>query len=233
MAIPEDLVNNLKQYFLQQTELYGDELAVSKDVLLQSIQQKKQERSDLMQMHEEIKNCQKCPLGRTRHHVVFGAGREDADIMLIGEAPGADEDRIGEPFVGRAGQLLTKILKAINLDRNDVFISNILKCRPPGNRDPLPYEIEQCEPYLIRQLELIQPKFILTLGRIAAQTLLKTTQSLGRLRGKVHEYHGVRLIATYHPAALLRYPHYKTDTWQDVQLLRSLYDEMREQNRLN
>ena len=224
MAIPQDLVNNIERYFLQQIELCGDELAVRRDVLAESTLA---EKSGLMQMYDEIKDCQKCPLGRTRQHLVFGAGNENADIMLIGEAPGADEDRIGEPFVGRAGQLLNKILKAINLNREDVFIGNILKCRPPGNRDPLPHEVEQCEPYLMRQLELIQPKLILALGRIAAQTLLKTTQPLGALRGKVHDYHGVKLVVTYHPAALLRYPQYKAGTWEDVQLLRRLYDEVK------
>lgn len=226
MAIPSNFIDNLEQYLRQQIELCGDELALPKPHLYDMSEQTGEHRSALELMFHKMKDCQKCALGQTRQHLVFGAGNENADIMLIGEAPGADEDRIGEPFVGKAGQLLNKILKAIDLRREQVYMGNILKCRPPLNRDPLPYEVEQCEPYLLRQIEIIRPKLILALGRIAAQTLLKTTQSLGALRGKVHDYHGVKLIATYHPAALLRYPQYKADTWEDVQLLRKLYDEM-------
>jgi DNA polymerase len=144
--------------------------------------------------------------------------------MLIGEAPGAEEDRIGKPFVGRAGQLLNRMLKAIEFEREDVYIGNILKCRPPANRDPLPDEIAMCKPYLCKQIELIKPDFILALGRIAAQALLQTTQSLGRLRQQVHTFEGVKLLATYHPAALLRFPQYKEKTWQDLQLIKKLYD---------
>jgi DNA polymerase len=145
--------------------------------------------------------------------------------MLIGEAPGRDEDLSGVPFVGRAGQLLNKILEAIRFKREDVYIANIVKCRPPNNRDPLPSEVEKCEPYLKKQIDIIQPKFILALGRIAGQTLLRTNASLTQLRGKVHNYHGIKLIVTYHPAALLRNPHWKRPAWEDVQFLRKLYDE--------
>jgi uracil-DNA glycosylase family 4 len=144
----------------------------------------------------------------------------------VGEAPGADEDAKGEPFVGRAGQLLNKILEAIRFKREDVFICNILKCRPPNNRDPLPEEIGHCEPYLWKQLEIIKPKMILCLGRIAGQSLLKTNETLGSLRGKFHDYRGVKLMVTYHPAALLRNPNWKQPTWEDVQLFRKEYDSM-------
>jgi DNA polymerase len=147
--------------------------------------------------------------------------------VLIGEAPGADEDAQGEPFVGRAGQLLNKILEAIQFKREDVYICNILKCRPPNNRDPQPEEIHACEPHLWKQIELIQPKLILCLGRISAQVLLKTNASLTELRAKVHNYRGIPMMVTYHPAALLRNPHWKRPTWEDVQKFRKLYDELK------
>ena len=158
---------------------------------------------------------------------MFGVGNPNAEVVLIGEAPGADEDAQGEPFVGRAGQLLNKILEAIHFKREEVYICNILKCRPPNNRDPLPEEVEQCEPYLWKQLELIKPKIILCLGRISAQVLLKTTDTLTKLRESVHDYRGIPLIVTYHPAALLRNPNWKRPAWEDVQKLRKMYDEMK------
>ena len=179
----------------------------------------------LATLNQMICTCQKCPLGSTRTKFVFGVGNPQADIVVIGEAPGADEDAKGEPFVGAAGQLLNKILAAINLQREDVFICNILKCRPPGNRTPERAEVEQCEPYLLRQLDLIKPKFILALGLTAANTLLNRKARMGELRGTVHDYHSIRMIVTYHPAALLRNPQWKRSTWEDVQMLRRLYDE--------
>ncbi len=167
---------------------------------------------------QAIKSCQKCPLSRTRNRLVFGVGDPRADLVLVGEAPGADEDMKGEPFVGRAGQLLDKILAAVEMERGDnVYIANILKCRPPNNRDPLPSEVAECEPHLVKQLQLLQPKLILALGRIAAQTLLKTKDPLSKLRGRLHDYHGVPLMVTFHPAALLRNPQWKRPTWEDVQ----------------
>jgi DNA polymerase len=184
------------------------------------------ELQDLGQLNSAICTCQKCPLGVTRTKFVFGVGNPNADLVLVGEAPGADEDQQGEPFVGRAGQLLNKILEAINFKRDEVFICNILKCRPPNNRDPLPEEVASCEPYLWKQLELIRPKLILCLGRIAAQVLLKTNGSLSSMRGKVHDYRGIRLMVTYHPAALLRNPNWKRPAWEDVQQVRKLYDEL-------
>jgi uracil-DNA glycosylase family 4 len=183
--------------------------------------------TNLAQLNEMICTCTKCPLGHTRTKFVFGVGNPNADVVLIGEAPGADEDAQGEPFVGRAGQLLNKILEAINFKREEVYICNILKCRPPNNRDPHPDEIEACEPHLWKQLELINPKLILCLGRVSAQALLRTTASLTALRGKVHDYRGIKLMVTYHPAALLRNPNWKRPTWEDVQQFRTLYDEMK------
>lgn len=178
-------------------------------------------------LNEQICTCQKCPLGKTRTKFVFGVGNPDADVVVVGEAPGADEDAKGEPFVGRAGQLLNKILEAIQFKREEVFICNILKCRPPNNRDPLPEEVDACEPHLWKQLEILKPKIILCLGRIAGQTLLRTTDTLGSLRGKVHDYRGIPLMVTYHPAALLRNPNWKKPTWEDVQQFRKLYDDMK------
>ncbi|MEW6413396.1 MAG: uracil-DNA glycosylase [Candidatus Zixiibacteriota bacterium] len=173
-----------------------------------------------------ICNCQLCSLGATRNKFVYGVGNPDADLMFIGEAPGADEDRLGEPFVGRAGQLLDKILAAIQLSRQQVYIANILKCRPPNNRDPLPEEMEKCFPYLDEQIHLIKPKLICALGRVAAQALLKTSAPLGKLRKNWHSYEGIPMLITYHPAALLRFPTYKKDTWEDMQMLKARLDSL-------
>lgn len=176
---------------------------------------------------EAIKNCPKCKLlALKRKQVVFGYGNPNADVVVVGEAPGADEDEQGKPFVGRAGKLLTDILKAINFTREEIFICNILKCRPPENRNPLPDEIVNCEPYLFKQLEMIKPKLILAVGTFAAQTLLNSKEPLGKMRGKFHTYKGIKMMVTYHPAALLRNPNWKRPTWEDVQLFRSEYDKM-------
>jgi DNA polymerase len=172
----------------------------------------------LAEIAAHVATCTRCPLYATALHPVPGEGNPDADFMCVGEAPGATEDETGRPFVGAAGQLLTKILAAIGLTREDVFIANVLKHRPPGNRNPLPNEVAACSPYLIRQIEIVKPKVILALGTFAAQTLLDTKTPLGKLRGEVHRYHGVPLIVTYHPAALLRNPSWKRPTWEDVQL---------------
>jgi DNA polymerase len=181
--------------------------------------------ASLEQLQERIGDCQRCAISGQRRNLVFGAGNPAADIVLIGEAPGYNEDQQGMPFVGEAGQLLSKILAAIQLQREEVYICNLLKCRPTDNRDPLPGEVQNCLPFLEKQLELIQPAFILCLGRFAAQTMLQSTLPLSQLRGRVHVWRSARLIVTYHPAALLRYPKFKPETWQDVQLLRRLYDE--------
>ena len=184
-----------------------------------------QRREELKAVWQQATGCQRCPqLAATRKTVVFGSGNADADLMFVGEAPGANEDAQGVPFVGQAGQLLTKIIEAINLKREDVFIVNVLKHRPPGNRNPLPEEVTACSPYLVRQIELVRPKVILALGTFAAQTLLETKLGIGKLRGQIHRYYGVPLIVTYHPAALLRNPSWKRPTWEDVQLARRILD---------
>jgi DNA polymerase len=178
------------------------------------------------ELNAGICRCQKCPLGATRTNFVFGVGNPHATLMVIGEAPGADEDAQGEPFVGRAGQLLNKILEAINFKREDVYICNILKCRPPENRKPQSEEVGQCIPYLRKQIELVKPRLILCLGLTAAENLLNTTESLGKLRGRVMKYEGIPLMVTYHPAALLRNPNWKRPAWEDVQAARKLHDEL-------
>ena len=167
-------------------------------------------------LKQKTLSCTACDLCKTRKNVVFGSGDPHAKLMVIGEAPGENEDKQGEPFVGAAGQLLTNMLKAIGFDRKDVYIANILKCRPPNNRDPLPHEVEKCTPYLKQQIAFIKPKAILVLGRIAAHFLLNTDESLTRLRGKDFEYEGIPLVLTYHPAYLLRVPAEKRAAYQDL-----------------
>jgi uracil-DNA glycosylase family 4 len=164
-----------------------------------------------------ICQCQKCPLGKTRNHFVFGSGNPEARVLFVGEAPGADEDAQGLPFVGKAGQLLTKIIESTKaFKRQDVFIANVLKCRPPGNRTPQPEEVEQCGPYLEEQIKIIQPLLIMALGASAAQALLKTKDAVGKLRNRWHDLGGIPLRVTYHPAALLRFEGYKKDVWEDM-----------------
>jgi uracil-DNA glycosylase len=171
-----------------------------------------------------VSTCTLCSLYRDAKNPVPGEGNPNADLMCVGEAPGATEDELGRPFVGQAGQLLDKILAAIKLARSDVYICNVLKHRPPGNRNPMPDEVQACSPFLLRQIELIQPRVIVAFGTFAAQTLLNTREGIGKLRGKVHRYYGVPLVVTYHPAALLRNPGWKRPTWEDVQLARKLLD---------
>jgi DNA polymerase len=179
---------------------------------------KKEEQ--LTKICQDMANCRLCQLAKTRHNLVFGDGNSNAQIVFVGEAPGADEDEQGLPFVGRAGQLLTDIIvKGMKLDRKDVYICNILKCRPPGNRNPLPDEMSKCEPFLKKQLQIISPKIICALGTFAAQTLLKTNIPISALRGRFHSYEGIKLMPTYHPAYLLRNPSAKKPVWEDVQMI--------------
>ncbi len=180
----------------------------------------------LDELNNLIKNCSKCELHKNRNNFVFGSGNPDADVMVIGEGPGAEEDKQGLPFVGRAGQLLTDILKAIKFERNEVYIANIVKCRPPENRTPLPEEMETCIPYLKKQISLIKPKMILCLGLTAAKGLLRKKESLTALRGKFFDYEGIKVMVTFHPAALLRNPNWKRDCWEDVKKFRKMYDEI-------
>jgi uracil-DNA glycosylase family 4 len=177
------------------------------------------EKSGLDAVRELLGDCRRCPLHRTRHSLVFGEGNPKAELVFVGEAPGADEDEQGRPFVGQAGQLLTKIISAMGLKREEVYICNILKCRPPGNRNPQPEEIAPCEPFLIRQLEAIRPRVICALGTFAAHTLLKSEAPISVLRGRFHSYQGIPLMPTYHPAYLLRNPGAKKQVWEDVQVI--------------
>ena len=184
----------------------------------------------LIELARVVSVCRSCPLHASRTQTVFGVGNPGAQVMFIGEAPGREEDLKGEPFVGRAGQLLTKILAAIDLKRDDVYITNVLKCRPPNNRDPQESEVRCCESYLKRQIELVRPKLICALGRIAAQWLLQTTAPLAALRAGEHTYQGIRILPTYHPAALLRNPGLKREAWEDFKELKSLLEELQDES---
>ena len=179
----------------------------------------------LAAVRADIGDCTRCKLHRLgRRQIVFGVGNPEADLMFVGEAPGADEDVQGIPFVGRAGQLLTKIIEAIDLKREDVYIANVIKCRPPGNRNPEQDEVETCEPFLFRQIEIIKPKVIVALGKFGAQTLLRTFEPISRLRGRVYDYRGAKLVPTFHPAYLLRNPSSKREVWEDMKLVRKLLE---------
>ena len=214
---------------LPPTEIIADDMAFKKGIVVGTTEAELipsviEKLGSLDEIAEKVRKCTRCPLYATATNAVPGEGDPKADLVCVGEAPGAKEDETGRPFVGQAGQLLTKILAAIDLTREQVFICNVLKHRPPGNRNPLPEEVEACSPYLLRQLELIKPKVIVAFGTFAAQTLLQTKTPLGQLRGLVHRYHGIPLIVTYHPAALLRNPAWKRPTWQDVKLARRILD---------
>lgn len=182
-------------------------------------QTKSSDGATLESIRADLGDCTRCKLSKERNHIVFGVGNPDADLVIVGEAPGRDEDLKGEPFVGRAGKLLTDILLAIGLAREEVYICNIIKCRPPKNRNPEPDEIETCEPYLKRQLDAISPKMILTLGKFATQTLLSTDTPISKLRGNFAAYQDIPLLPTYHPAYLLRNPSAKKDVWEDMKKL--------------
>jgi DNA polymerase len=223
--VENDIFQKTLNYLRFQKDIYGNDFYFTHSYLLNQNQPGEKEKS-LQSFRETIENCTKCALAKTRNHFVFGVGNPKANLMLIGEAPGEDEDLKGEPFVGKAGQLLDKILAAINFNRNEIFICNILKCRPTHNRDPLPDEIQHCLPYLEAQVQLIQPKVILALGRIAGQTLLNSINSLNKLRDNIHYFQEIPLMVTFHPAALLRNPQWKRLVWEDVQKLRQLYDKL-------
>jgi DNA polymerase len=180
----------------------------------------------LQALRDEIGDCRRCKLAGGRTHIVFGSGNPKAELMFVGEAPGQDEDRQGLPFVGRAGQLLTKIIEAIELTRNDVYIANILKCRPPNNRPPEPDEIAACRGFVERQIEQIHPLIVVALGKFAAQTLLNIETPITRMRGKFFDYHGIPLIPTYHPSYLLRTPSAKREVWEDMKAVRARLKEL-------
>ena len=198
------------------------EMGISEDFLKEAA-----EGAPLDPVRGLIKDCKKCSLWTSRTNIVLGAGNEDADLVIIGEAPGYDEDVAGEPFVGRAGKLLTKMLGAVEISREEVYITNVVKCRPPQNRDPKEEEINSCSPYLSEQLKVIKPKLILTLGNFATRTLLKTTQGITHLRGKIFSYEGIPLLPTFHPSALLHNPNLKKYAWEDLKLLRLKVDRLK------
>lgn len=178
--------------------------------------------AELKAVREWIGDCQRCKLAHGRHNIVFGQGNPNASLMFVGEAPGAEEDRQGLAFVGRAGQLLTRIIESIGLSREDVYICNVTKCQPPENRNPEPDEIMACQPFLERQIEVICPSVIVGLGKFAGQWLLKTAEPISRIRGRVGEYKGIKVVPTYHPAFLLRNPGAKKEVWEDMKLVRDL-----------
>ena len=197
-------------------ELFGDHIPMQETNMNNS-------QALILKLNNLIKDCEKCELSKTRTNFVFGTGNPNADIVFVGEAPGKEEDLQGKPFVGRSGKLLDKMFEAINLTRDDVFILNVLKCRPPENRDPSTSEIKQCKNHLKKQLEIINPKLIVALGRIAAKTLLEIDKPLKDMREKLFKYEGVETIVTYHPAALLRNPNFKKGAWIDFQKIRDDY----------
>lgn len=226
-----------------QKDIFGDELFIPKEnknfsgvkdpsssfeepQLFATEKEEWEKVTSLDKLEQLICDCTKCRLHKGRNKFVFGTGNPNADVLVIGEGPGAEEDKQGLPFVGRAGKLLTDMLKAIKFEREEVYIGNIVKCRPPENRTPMQDEMDTCLPYLKKQVELIKPKLILCLGLTAAKGLLKKRESLGQLRKDIYEYEGAKVLVTYHPAALLRNPHWKKDCWEDLQKFRKMYDEI-------
>ena len=208
-----ELINDLRTY-LEYLKGMGITALPAADQLPEKAP--RSETQTLAGVKKELGDCKKCKLHRTRKTIVFGEGNEKARLMFIGEGPGYDEDMQGRPFVGKAGQLLTKIIESINLSREEVYIANIIKCRPPQNRNPEPDEIENCNPFLMKQIRVIQPKIICALGTFSAQTLLKTDTKITALRGKLYDLEGIKVIPTYHPAFLLRNPERKRDVWEDM-----------------
>jgi len=239
--LKKQLIEALKD----QKEIFGDDLFEKKEVkrkttlvakkkiaksaeneLFPEEKEEWEKANTLKQLEGLINQCTACNLHKGRNKFVFGSGNPNADVMVVGEGPGAEEDKQGLPFVGRAGKLLTDILKAIKFERDDVFIANIVKCRPPDNRTPLPDEMDTCLPYLKKQIEIIKPKIILCLGLTAAKGLLKKRDSLTSMRGKLFEFENIKVMVTYHPAALLRNPNWKRPCWEDLQKFKKLYDEL-------
>jgi uracil-DNA glycosylase family 4 len=211
----EDLTSQLANW-LQLVELSGTREVIMVKTEVSPSGEPAQSEDPMLSLRERLLDCKCCGLHESRTHVVFGEGDPAGDIMFVGEGPGADEDRTGRPFVGRAGALLTKIIKAMGLERSDVYIANIVKCRPPGNRDPEPDEISGCLPYLEKQIDIIRPRVICALGRVATQTLVGDRRGISALRGRFFEYRGIKLMPTFHPAACLRQPANKRLVWEDI-----------------
>lgn len=213
----------IKDDALLQKEVHDDE---SDPCTVSTTPDLKTTRLSLEDIRTELGECQRCRLHQTRKSLVFGQGAANADLMIIGEAPGHDEDLQGEPFVGKAGQLLTKMLKAMGLERDDVYITNILKCRPPQNRNPSSDEVQECEPFLKKQIDVIGPRIVLAMGNFAVKTLLQTTEGITRLRGNFKSYHGIPVMPTFHPAYLLRNETAKRPAWNDLQQVMKRMDEL-------
>lgn len=204
-------------YLEQLRDLGVDTVYLPPDLLEKAMPASKEKQLEAMEA--ELKDCTLCKLHSNRNQLVFGAGNANAELVFVGEGPGYDEDREGYPFVGKAGQLLTKMIQAMGVERKDVYICNVVKCHPPKNRNPEGDEIAACEPFLLQQLDVIQPKAIVALGKFAAQCLLQTSAPISRLRGQWHDYHGIPLMPTFHPAYLLRTPEGKRDAWNDLQMV--------------
>lgn len=228
----EELIADLKTYLEYLKESGIEALPLSGETRRQapSSSPHPSERLTLEEIREQLGDCRRCKLHRTRKTIVFGEGNTQATLMFVGEGPGFDEDVQGRPFVGRAGQLLTKIIQSIGLQRSEVYIANIVKCRPPQNRNPEPDEIDACHPFLVKQIEAIQPRIICALGTFAAQTLLKTSTKITALRGQVFELDGIKLIPTYHPAFLLRNPEKKREVWEDMKRILEFLRQSEEPN---
>lgn len=233
----QKIVNDVTLYFKHQRTLGMEVLAPEDaqemfkvlDGLEENLSPKKKTLActpgTLDAVREELGECVRCSLSLSRKNIVFGKGNPHASLVFVGEAPGRDEDVAGEPFVGEAGQLLTRIIQSIKLRREDVYICNVIKCRPPKNRDPNPEEIESCFPFLKKQLEVIRPRLICALGKFAAQTLLGTAEKISKLRGKIFEFQHIKVVPTFHPASLLRNPEWKREVWQDMQLIQKLLED--------
>ena len=211
-------------FYRSMTELGFERRAVAAAPVEKVPESEAASRETLVEVRADLGDCIRCVLHEKRTHLVFGVGDPNADLMFIGEAPGFEEDRQGIPFVGPAGQLLTKIIGAIDLSRDDVYIANVVKCRPPRNRDPEPEEVEECRSFLDRQVDAIRPKVICALGRVAALNLLRTDEGITRIRGRIYPYRGAKLVPTFHPVYLLRNPEKKRECWQDMKLIRRLLD---------
>lgn len=221
-----DIIDRAARHLAQQFEICEGEVYLEASSGSEALTGSADLDLSLQSYFQKIKDCTACRLAKSRTKFVFGVGNDSADLMCIGEAPGRDEDLKGEPFVGAAGQLLDKMLAAIGFARDEVYIANVIKCRPPSNRDPEPDEVMQCLPYLQQQVALIKPKVILVLGRIAARHLLECDESLSNLRLQTHSFGAARVVVTYHPAALLRNPQWKRKAWDDIQRVRKLYDDL-------
>ena len=219
-----ETIEQLLSYLKWQKRLGIKEIYLSEDIKNMLSLSKKNELLEIVK--EELKDCRRCKLYKERNHIVFGEGNEDARLMLIGEAPGHEEDLQGRPFVGAAGHLLDNMLKAINLSRREVYIANIVKCRPPHNRKPERDEIEACKPFLLKQIDIIKPSIICTLGSVATQTILETKTPITKLRGHIYDFSGIKLIPTFHPAYLLRNPYQKKGAWEDLKLIEKIYKEL-------